>query len=501
MHPVSTLDELITSVRRYRPSEILKACHTYSLRCATQNHRPLDVSVDEVGVTRVIRVAPYSLGLIARLALLHGSELVVGGLDERHFRRILAKVADLYEPMAAVPLLIRTGYEQGWYQEDIKRALARAVVMYRDIPATLDAPEFDLGAEFEALCGLSVDEFLGLSFLAFSKMSAPDGANVFLTTVRPQSMPPQVTRLWTRDKLARLLSFCATDIAGYRSIAASNPAGRDASARYAFNPLFSRPIIDLGPGGHVAPLPDLLIWRAEWAPYWELREAHRQDGITNDFATFFGKEIFERYIGLQLEDSLSAARRFSEGETSFRTGRGESAGPDWIAIQEDQGLAVECTIGSVPVVARTDGDVDQVERALRIHYAPRMNKLPEKVAQTTRMRRDLGLADVRRWHYVVVYKESIPFLGFLRPKLLDPHLSADGRSVHLMSISEFENLVAVEGTLGVMSLLQEKAANPAWQALEFREFLHEITVSRGVGAANQLLATAQNDFLSALGVP
>src|SRR5690349_2482753 len=102
---------------------------------------------------------------------------------------------------------------------------------------------------------------------------------------------------------------------------------------------------------------------------------------------------------------MPSARLLPEAETSFKSRGGESAGPDWIALQGSQGLALECTIGSVPLVARTEGDIKEVAEALRKHYASRMNKLPQKMVDATCNRPDLRLGAVTQWHYVVVYKE------------------------------------------------------------------------------------------------
>ena len=176
--PVSTMEDLRREVRQFRPVDILVRCRSLSLALA--DHRgvvELDIppEIDQFSRQRRIRVAPYSVALIARLSLMEGSRLAIGNLDELRFKRLLRIVSELDDPsLSGWPLLLRTWDEQSWYQRDFKHAVGRGLTWYCLIPAALESPEIDLPHEFETHVGLSVDDFFATVFLVFAIGSSPD---------------------------------------------------------------------------------------------------------------------------------------------------------------------------------------------------------------------------------------------------------------------------------------------------------------------------------------
>lgn len=312
--PVSTIDELRAEVRRYRPADVLAQCRNLSLQLARRRGQPLEIQIppqiDKFGQSRTIRVAPYSVALITRLSLMEGSWLAPGELNDLRFRRLLRIVSELDDPaLTPQELLLRTWDEQAWYQRDITHTIGRGLIWYREIPKTLVAPEIDLPTAFEKHLGMSVDDFFGLAFLLFSIASSPNETPFqYFTTMRPRGLTKRATDLLGSDQVKAFLAASASTQAEFRKRAIAWNSETDGVGRYDMNPLVERPLISIDGSGHVAPIPDLLIWMVDEQPYWRLRDAYRGDGRKQPFAAFFGKQIFERYVGDLLADQPPHAR-------------------------------------------------------------------------------------------------------------------------------------------------------------------------------------------------
>ncbi|MEX1194368.1 MAG: hypothetical protein WED85_04835, partial [Dehalococcoidia bacterium] len=100
----STLDDLVTQIRDYRPSDVLTRVRTLSDAIKKADPPGLVIELPPElrygGMEQSLLVAMYLPALIARLSLLVGHELAPGTLDETRFLRLLRIGCDLYDPRA-----------------------------------------------------------------------------------------------------------------------------------------------------------------------------------------------------------------------------------------------------------------------------------------------------------------------------------------------------------------------------------------------------------------
>lgn len=494
------MDDLIREVRQYRPADVLIQCRKLSLELAGRSE-PLLMTVpshlDRFGIERRIAVTLFYPALIVRISLLVGSRLGSGTLSDGRFLRILRIVSELYEPADGLVTLLQIFYEQGWYQKDIGRAIGRAIILYRDIPRELEYPRFDVEAEIQARLGLPVEDYFGIAFLLFALVFDPDKNPFFYPTiVRTARLNDRIQELLVPDKVRAFLKTASADQEQFRRIASEKSLVGTGLARYDYNPLFEAPLIEIDGSGFIAPVPDMLVWRIEDAPYWELRNHYRGVGAYNPFADFFGKEIFERYVGLQLMAAFPGSSVIPE--LRYPGPLGEMAGPDWVVILGEVGLAIECTVGSLSIAAMTGFDTALLESSLRDRYIRKINAIPQTIEDLGTRFSQYGIHKVKKWHRLLVYKEPLYTLPILREKYIDPAVSNNAKPYHLLSIEEFEDLVTLEASYGVARLLSEKEAAQNELNQSFREFLGNLGRQHGLNFANKLVKQAKDQFLSAL---
>lgn len=493
---VTSLGQLRAEVRRYRPVEVLQLSRWLALRLRGEpSHTyefPMPRDLHPAGGQG--RVGLYAAVLLARLTLVEGSNLAIERLDRRAATRLLALVAGLYEPVEPDTFLVNTWDEQSWYQRDFRHAFGRGLMWYREIPRLLIEPAIDVPAEFERLFGMSVDDFFGLTFLVYSIVSSSEQTPYqYLATLRPGALGPRVQQVVQPTALTRLLRELSADQTEYRRLAVSRNLVTGGTGRYDFEPLRLRPIIDVRGSGQIVPIPDLLVWWVEEQPYWLLRSEFRRDGRSNRFADFFGKEIFERYIGLLAAEQMSNARVLSEGETRYADGR---SGPDWIILQGDVGIAVEAVVAEVK---QTDPghELEALKAVIADRIVPRADKIPEKIEGLIASRPDLHLDTIARWHRLIVTKSTLPWLTYTKPKFVDPVVANRAKPFHLLGIEEFEALLASEAEYGVANLLREAEQAPDGQDL--RTFLYRIHQREGRPLNFGRLASLQDGLFRQFG--
>lgn len=493
--PVSALNDLRREVEQYRPVDVLIRCRAFALAWSADRSQPLRIELprqlDRFGRDRTLAIAPWALALISRLSLIGGSELAPGTLDDRGFLRILRISTELYDDeLDARSLLLRTAEEQIWYQRSLRKALGRALWMYSLVPRQTTVPSFDFTAEFVSEFGLDPENFVAIAFLLYSILSATlETPYQFLMTMDTSQLNSRARAVLSPDNLRLFLDAASADPERYREAAAAHSPLSRGLGRYDLDPLLDFPIIELPGHGNIAPIPDALVWFAEHGPYWRLRAASRGADAVQPFGTFFGKHIFEPYVGELLADRFGADALLSEDDTQYQDG----AGPDWIVRLGDTALAIEVTVGTV----RRGIEVDQLERFLDDRIGRRINALPEKIRKLSEARPELGLSDVRQWHRIVVTKEPLPWIPWIRGEFLDPKLAPGAAPYHLMDIEELEDLLAYEPNYGVAKLLADFESNPDPEQ-DIRSRLSEFFKTTGNRLVPGRLVELQDEFFDSL---
>jgi len=428
---------------------------------------------------------------------MEGSRLAIRELDELRFKRLLRIVSELVEPdLAPLPVLFRAWDEQSWYQRDVKHAIGRGLTWYKLIPATLQSPSLDVAEEFEKHIGLPVDDFFAVAFLIFSIASSAQQPpyHHLSTMTSSESLSERARELLASERVKEFLASVQLDQAGFQESVKNRNPGSTGVERYAFNPLLERPLVSIEESGQIAPIPNLLIQLLDEQPYRRLRDAHRMEASGNAFATFFGKEIFEPYIGWLFSDRMPDADLLPEDQTQYEPDGGHH-GPDWIVRQGDVGIAVEALLAEIPRSALLEEELKDLEKIFEERIAARASRIPEKIRGVVERRPDLGLDSVRHWHRLIVTKAALPWIGITKPQLIDPHVDSAALPYHVLSIEELEALLAAEENYGVHNILTDAEALPEGSA-DFRELFAQLYREQGSPFNYGSLATIQDEFFS-----
>jgi len=468
--PSCTLDELIWEVRQYRPPDVLSAVRDWSekLEDYTTRHgnQPMFVRlpkrVSYHGLHQTIAVTHHFLTMIAKLSLLNGHVLSSGSMNEDRFLRLLRMATELYDPAdkgQPEKIIFREINKQAPYQEEFWQAIPRALLLYLDANARLPNPEFDIDAEFKAHFGLDVRTFLTLGFLLYAQFISE---RAFYPLLGWRSTVPAVRELgiMTRENVEALLRLVAADQQKFKDESLKRAASGTGNDQYDWNAFFKFPVIDIGNGNHVLPLSRLLIYRLHDAPFHELADLHQGQGGENPFRAFFGN-VFQEYIGLLLDDAFpSQAQR-------------EAGGPpvDWLVRVRDAALLIECRSQDFKIETKSKGDRSLIEHDLGRIARDVVEKLPRKKESLASRALEFGLEDAQSWHYLVVVRNPLVPVPLVRAKI--DSLLTRPVPYHLLSVGDFEQLLALEDTVGVERVLADKAQSPDELGKDFRSFFHE----------------------------
>jgi hypothetical protein len=459
----STIGELITQIKDYRPSDLLPVVK----RCSDQVRAApgpglriqLPKNLTYGGIDQEILVAQYLLALIARLSLINSHEFATGTLNEERFLRILRTGCDLYDPATADDPwrdFRRTIYEQAPFQESIWQMIPRALLMYEEANeiARVGAVH-DIGADFEAEFALTIREYLTLGFALYAQFTSDP---VFFPLGGWHPSTPILKELLTTEKKEALLRLVCADAKKFKETNDVLALSNTKAERYDFNSLFMYPVIDLGSGKCVSPIPDLLALRLYDAPYYELANLNEGSGKGNTFRTFFGN-VFQEYVGVLLREALVAEKIESE------IGPNPPGPVDWAVSNGNCGLLIECRASELSLRTRYSGDDDAIQSDL--------DNIVVKTVERLAAKRDaIGAQgwmaeDVEHVHLLMVVKEPLLPAPYLRG-LIDAKLS---KSIpyHLLAIDELEQLLALEKTQAVCGVLTEKESSAAMKD-DFRSF-------------------------------
>lgn len=232
---------------------------------------------------------------------------------------------------------------------------ARPYVLFCQIARGISVPEFeaDLPNLFANEKGYRIEEYLRSCFLAFSAISAKgkfDDEYLALACRTINAMP-------TFEVLNQVLYDISFSSRGYRR------KRRDLNPMncFGYHPLLERPIIkpwsnipknSLGKR-YVAPLPSLISEAACSGVYHYFVTKYG-----NQFNSFFGKSIFEPYVGKFLEACLPD-RMVDEEELRSMLGRKQGVKlVDFVFLQGDYAILVECKAYRFPRRVYTHGRME-----------------------------------------------------------------------------------------------------------------------------------------------
>lgn len=239
---------------------------------------------------------------------------------------------------------------------------ARSLILYRDMPQLLMSqkgiPKFDFLAAFEHVNGASVENFVDVGYVTFMAAHSNPGFDLgYFRKAREEGMS-----LPNDETVSAVLDRLAADPIKFRALDAKYKQDDRRFAAYDFNPLFPFPIIrpwqqskrtGRAQDRMTAPLPELILWRISTGVYYQMREQYKE------FLSYFG-HLFEAYVGEVLRHCVPKKSLLSEHEIRavYSTNKGKV--PDWVVIDGDTAILIECKATQLKRLALATGSEEAI---------------------------------------------------------------------------------------------------------------------------------------------
>lgn len=452
--------EFAHAVRRYRPSDLLPYLATYSASRERESVAGTDADW-----------FPWAIAAIAKESVLRGTEFRTASFDARALAKLvnwLNASTDIVPGQTPASVLTPIIYEQFPYQESIFEEIARthALLVHTD-PDQVPIPWHDL-------LGTGLDEAIRASHVlhAWVVNNAGRFDPRILDMSHFQELFDRVAPRSDIETTADLLTASIDELREARADAdrrATLPARLE---RYAFNPLKSRPLIDLGDFGIWAPQ-TMLVSRAFLGSNLYYRGlAHWGKA----FADGLGDRT-QRYVGRQLA-LLSGITLHPEVEYAK-----SQYSVDWIWVSSEAVILVECKAARLTLDAQAGGDslgavmerylgearkqIDRTARMILAHH-PAFDLIPKD-------RPIIGVVTTAEQFYLA----GTPFSGFA---------SSGTVPATTLSLRDLEHLVSLGEHDAAALVIQH--AHPSGEGGRFGGAFDEETLRR----RNPILEEAWSHF-------
>ena len=232
---------------------------------------------------------------------------------------------------------------------------ARALLLYKIIPTEIEHDKFGylLPHDFENDKGYSIDDYLQVCFIAFAAIEANGRFDDdYFIKVSTETRAPDF------KTINNILSDISASAIHYRR----ERKKINAENSFKYHPILMYPLIK--PWSHIpknerrkryiAPLPHLIAHKSHIGIY-----HHFLTKFRTKFTTFFGKEIFERYVRNALNNCRYGDELKGDDEIKkeFKIPRSVKI-PDFLVIGKEKGIIVECKAAVLPLSVYTTGNIN-----------------------------------------------------------------------------------------------------------------------------------------------
>lgn len=380
--------------------------------------------------------------------------------------------------------LVRTAFEQfpsqlGNYRNEI----ARAFVLFEELAEVTKSDGFDIPSAFLKLSGLSVSDFMVIGVAYWAQAGKPIVAPMSTSVASLKS-------ILTPENQERFLALTAIDYAGFRQCQ-EKQEWKSGFERFQFNCLNSHPLIVSNRFRQLlCPIPSLLLRRFTRGLYYYLLEEYSGGGRDNDFSSFFGKFVFERYVGDQLRSYFSSKRVLGER----RIGNSDLS-CDWMVVEDQFVILVECKTTGLTIRGKTFAETEQLTEDLKRRIVSGV-----KACDRTRNAIESGqpgfesLAGKRIINLVVLYDEVYLFNAPPYSEIVEDELKKAGLSgiaYQVAPIAELEYSLPVLAKAGFGNLLSDKMADAERRSWDLIAFIRRL-IREGKAAKpepNQILTS------------
>jgi hypothetical protein len=277
---------------------------------------------------------------------------------------------------------------------------ARSLLLYKIIPNEIgiENSEYFLPDLFEEKKGYSIDDYLKICFIAYAGIEAHGkfSDDYFITGSE------QLTRIPAFEKINNILSDISASAVHYRR----ERKRINSSGSFKYHPILMYPLIkqwsDVPKKSkrkrYLAPLPHLISLKAHLGIY-----HHFLSTYGTKFTTYFGKEIFERYVKKALESCCYGDVIIGEDKIKKDNKIPNNVKiPDFLILNKGKGIIVECKAAVLPLGVYSQGSLKDYQST-----ADKLLVGVHQVANFEEYAKRHGLYNVKDWLRLVVTYEPL----------------------------------------------------------------------------------------------
>jgi hypothetical protein len=479
-HIEATVEQVACDLRAYEANSLLRAIADLGNQIYKTNGDFLTY--------RQILVNDSFLLFAALFVLNHSSS--TDGIDagKSDLQVLFRKLWYLYEvgtteELTPDEICLRIAYRQFPFQGALLNGFARAIYIYKNIWSNREQM---VGKDiFQETLGLTFDQLFFHVFLCLSL------DNTYFCRMLP-------------DALAKVSETYDVSVSADSEEAFLRWASRDRTGILAYagsleNALEKFPIISIGvvPNGPKEELfliinKNCLYLKISHYLYYDFIEKYSGGNGTNVFKEAYG-HAFQDYVGRLLNAHFRSWKVISE--VRYKKGRNTVDSVDWIVWRHDKLILIEVKQSSIFLRTKKTGSIDSYKQDCRKTLSKAFDQL-----QRTKADIESGLfselmfaKDVKSVEMVCVVADPLYFGNMLLPKLGEEH-----PSMHVINISDFEDLLDIQrNDQKLHYLLLKKGKCSKLRAMDFREY--NIKLLKGMSRrSSQFLLNVFEEYFSEL---
>lgn len=374
---------------------------------------------------------------------------------------------------------IRLSYQQFPFQAGINYLIPRTLFLFDEIVNALPKDKIDIPKAILDIYGMTIKEIIVIGLGLFIK------AGGYLDPSSIYNIEGDLKRHFNKESVERLILTMTSDYKELRQ-AFDTEIEEDGAEQYSFNALRNSPIVKTDIDGLVIPVPIFIFEKITKGIYFGLMDYFRNES-GNPFLEFFGKEIFEKYVGILLsevpKEKLISEFSYIQGDLS----------PDWVILEDDAAILIECKTSGITKESKTSGDINLVQIDLKkrvIHALEQLYSFKNKCIKENTFK------NISKYYYVVVTFDRIYLSGTPAIKdIIDKELSKKEITIdyEILGIEELEILAPYIGKVKLRDILdQRKKETPSDFDVFFPKFLENNKIGE---IKNQILRNKFDSFI------
>lgn len=461
-------EDFKASVRRYKLDALLAVLGIVSSKIVT-NDKEIQPFVPNT-------FNLWQLSHIALIAILYSNDYRAKLVDDLEMAKLATSFNQLEDNLLvdganenhAYEFLTRLTHMQFPYQINRANALARSLILFSDIPSTLESPKIDVPKEIYKKYGVNQEDML---LIGTSLMLASKNTGFLDRRYLANATVPRIQELERTGSMQNVIDILSKTYMDFRDYYAANPL-KGGLEQYGFNLLRTFPLVITSSNHTVIPNLWFLVEKVTNGIFYDLMDKFKTDR-GNAFLEFFGKELFEKYIGMNLNLFVKSQNLLPE----FSYGRNNELTSDWIITHDSTAVLMECKTSGLTIESKTSGDLKQIRTELKgrvVGALKQMIKLRNKIRTGEKGLERLN--SIKDFHFVVVTYDSIYFANadFMRNMICE-ELQLEGYEIDfkfdVLSMTDIESLHYVGKKYGLYELLTIKHTKSEWIDMDMIPFL------------------------------